>query len=137
MDLNLTEKLTPEEIVELRKRVFSFSEQMYMQGISVGRSLNRADFEYDTETFVKDKISAMSSYVVRDDVWKSMPPHGYNPDPKVDIPEPSAMKISEMERSINAATKGVENVINSASDLEERNNDVEKPEWADKVKPFN
>ena len=38
---------------------------------------------------------------------------------------------------IGAGASILGNVINSASDLEERNNDVEKPEWADKVKPFN
>ena len=41
MNLDLENRLTPEEINELRKRAFSYAEQMFFEGISVGRELNR------------------------------------------------------------------------------------------------
>ena len=70
MNLDLENRLTPEEINELRKRAFSYAEQMFFEGISVGRELNREPLQEKTEKFIKDKLSAMSKFIINDDVWK-------------------------------------------------------------------
>ena len=134
MDLNLKEKLSPEEIVEIRKRVFSFADQMFMEGISIGRSLDREDFQSTTEDFVRDKISAMTEYFVRDDLWKAQPPIGYNPDPNVDLPEPSHTMRSSVENSIDMAEDPGGNI----NDVEHEHDEFkeEKPEWANQKRPF-
>lgn len=103
MDLNLEDRFTEQELNELRKRVFSFADQMFMEGVSVGRELNREEIYDTTEQFVRDKLSAMTAYFVRDDLWKSMPPHGYNPDPNVDIPEPCDDLSDNFQQSIDTA----------------------------------
>lgn len=86
MDLNLEQRFNEQELNEIRKRAFSFAEQLFLEGISVGRELNREEIYDTTEQFVRDKISAMTAYFIRDDLWRAMPPHGYNPNPDVDMP---------------------------------------------------
>ena len=135
MDLKLEERLTPEEITELRKRAFSFADQMFMEGISIGRALARDDFHSTTETFVKDKISAMTAYFVRDDIWEIQPPVGYNPDPNVPLPEPSQQMRHRVVHSIEMAA----DPLSFVNDVDHREDDrfpkpEEKPEWANNLK---
>jgi hypothetical protein len=132
MKLNLTERLNEDEITEIRKRAFSFAEQMFMQGVSVGRELNREDMYNQTETYIKDKISAMTAYFVRDDIWEAMPPRGYNPNPNVGVPNPSTQFKATMDDAINRAAAGPTHSVNMNATTTE-----EKPEWADKPRPFN
>ena len=135
MKLNLRERMTEEEITELRKRVFGFAHQMFVNGVTVGRELNRELIMNDTEQHIKDKISAMSKYFIDDGIWEAMPPVGYNPDPRVKIPDPSSMMNELMGQAIKNASEGIHNAANS---LQNANHPpIEKPEWADKVKPFN
>lgn len=131
MKLNLTEKLNSDEITEIRKRVFSFVEQMFMQGVSVGRELNREGLQSETETFIKDRISAMTAYFVRDDIWEAMPPYGYNPDPQIGVPDASEMMMGRMEKSIQTAQKGIVNISNQG-----QQNDEPLPEWINSTRPF-
>lgn len=121
MDLNIEERFTPEEIIELRKRVFSFADQMLTEGISIGRELSREQLFSDTERFIKDKLSAMTSYFIDDKMWKIMPPMGYNPDPAVDIPQPTR----PMEKGYAKAIKDAENPLDKIN----RRQKVEKPQW--------
>jgi len=131
MDLNLEERLTPEEITELRKRAFSFADQMFMEGISIGRSLARANYYSDTETFVKDKISAMTAYFVRDDIWRIQPPVGYNPDPNVPLPEPTQKMRNHVIASMDMAEDPLGAVNNIDPNEDDRFPKV-KPEWVKK-----
>lgn len=135
MKLNLMERLTEEELVEIRKRVFSFADQMFMEGISVGRELSKDDFHSSTEDFVRDRISAMTSYFVRDDIWESMPPTGYNPDPNVDIPEPSQEMMDNFGKAIETADN-IDDIVNNPVSGSDDDISEEKPEWADKPNPF-
>jgi hypothetical protein len=138
MKLELDKKLTTEEITELRKRVFSFTDQMFMEGLSIGRELNREPFHEKTEQYVKDRISAMTSYFINDALWDSMPPRGYNPDPNVDIPEPSEEMSNKMNGAIQTAGNGgcePDNLENFADDPDAPPR-PEKPDWANKARPF-
>ncbi len=63
-----------------------------------------------------------------------MPPVGYNPDPKVKVPDPSRMMNEMMDQAMKNASAGIHTAANSMQNAV----DVpEKPEWADKAKPFN
>lgn len=119
MDLNLEEKLTPEEIVELRKRVFSFADQMFSEGLSVGRELKKEEIFDSTEQFVRDKLSAMTSYFTNDKMWKIMPPMGYNDNPNVDIPQPSIEMDEKMVGDINMAKNPLSVVSQQMNDVED------------------
>ena len=130
MKLNLQERFNEEELTEIRKRAYSFAEQMFMQGVMVGRDLNREDLYNSTEDFVKAKISAMTAYFVRDDIWEAMPPRGYNPDPAVGVPEPNPDFVSFIDKAVQNAEAGPVKVVNSNAPNED------KPEWADQVRPF-
>lgn len=128
MNLDLENRLTPEEINELRKRAFSYAEQMFFEGISVGRELNREPLQEKTEKFIKDKLSAMSKFIINDDVWKIMPAQGYNPNPNVTIPDVSDMMNENMNQEIDNVQNMYQNVNNAAHE--------EAPEWAKETKPF-
>lgn len=136
MKLNLRERLTEEEINELRKRVFGFAHQMFLNGLTTGRELNREIIMNEAEQFIKDKISAMSKYFVDDDIWEVMPPVGYNPDPKVKIADPSRKMNVLMDEAIKKAGDGIHNATNAAMGMDPSHME-EKPEWADKFRPFN
>ena len=141
MDLNLEERFTAEELNEIRKRVFSFADQMFLEGVSVGRELNREEIYDTTEKFVKDKLSAMTSYFVRDDLWKSMPPHGYNSNPAVNIIDPTDDTVIDgYENSIKTAiNRNPENMMNNVEDdiHPAGTQPEEKPEWAKELENKN
>ncbi len=128
MNLDLENRLTPEEINELRKRAFSYAEQMFFEGISVGRELNREPLQEKTEKFIKDKLSAMSKFIINDAVWKIMPAQGYNPNPNVTIPDVSDMMNETMNQEIDNVQNMYQNVNNTVHE--------EAPEWAKETKPF-
>ena len=130
MKLNLQDRFTEEELTEIRKRAYSFAEQMFMQGVTVGRDLNREDLYNSTEDFIKAKISAMTAYFVRDDIWEAMPPRGYNPDPAVGVPEPNPNFMSHIGNVVKNAAEGPINVVNNNAPNED------KPDWADEKRPF-
>jgi len=132
MDLNLEKRFNAEELNEIRKRVFSFADRMFLEGISVGRELNKEEIYDTTEQFVRDKLSAMTSYFVRDDLWISMPPHGYNPDPHVDIPEP--IDFVDYGATIERAKKGGGLSQNPEDDEQPEGFQIpEKPDWVLKL----
>ena len=131
MNLNLEQRFTPEELNEIRKRVFSFADQMLLQGISIGRELNREEIQPNTEQFMRDKLSAMTSYFVRDDLWLSMPPMGYNPNPAVDIPKPSADLLAMYGKAIKMAENPNAVLDSAENDMHPKDREFpEKPEWA-------
>lgn len=117
MDLNLEQRFNEQELNEIRKRVFSFADRMFLEGISVGRELNNEAIYDTTEQFVRDKLSAMTSYFIRDDLWVSMPPHGYNPNPNVNIPDP--VDLVNYENTMNKADKMNEFVHNPKKSIDE------------------
>lgn len=137
MKLNLKERLNEEEINELRKRMFGFAHQMFVNGLGVGRDLNREIVMSETEQFIKDKISAMSKYFVEDEIWEAMPPVGYNPDPKVKIADPSRKMNELIKDAIDKASNGVHRATNEDIGFDGVPDPGEKPEWADKFRPFN
>ena len=101
---------------------------MFFEGISVGRELNREPLQEKTEKFIKDKLSAMSKFIINDAVWKVMPAQGYNPNPNVTIPDVSDMMNDTMNQEIDNAQNIYQNVNNTAHE--------EAPEWAKETKPF-
>lgn len=129
MDLNLEDRFTKEELNEIRKRVFSFADQMFMEGISVGRELSREEIYDTTEQFVKDKLSAMTVYFVQDKMWSSMPPQGYNPDPNVDIASP--VDDIDYGAAVDRAAQGPEHMMmNPENDRHPGDFEPqEPPEW--------
>ncbi len=140
MDLNITEKLNNDEINELRKRVYSFAEQMFFSGLSTGRELNREPLQEKTEIYIKDRLSYMTSYLIRDDVWKVMPAQGYNDDPNICVPEFEPLssefkgdvdKMKDMATDIYAA-------VNNTSDQNKPDWAINatKPDWINEKKPF-
>lgn len=137
MKLDLESKLTPEEIMELRKRAFSFAEQMFFEGISTGRELNREPLQEKAEKFIKDKLSAMTSFLIRDDVWEVMPAQGYNPNPNVELPDVSSEMANNMDKSFDTA-QNMQGVVNNPSktDAPDWALNQETPEWAKDKKPF-
>lgn len=140
MKLELESKLNELEINELRKRVFSFAEQMFMEGLSTGRELNRELLQASAETFMKDRISYMTSYFVRDEIWEAMPPHGYNPNPNVPvrefIKEQSAFP-GDVDTMLATAKAGDGMLAESVNiNKPEWADKQEIPEWANKARPF-
>jgi hypothetical protein len=131
MDLKLEERFNTEELNEIRKRVFSFADQMFLEGVSVGRELNRDLIYGETEQFVRDKLSAMTAYFVTDSLWTAMPPHGYNPDPSVDIPKPSDAVASTFGKSIKRSITGECNAQQKPEDVGLVSE--EKPDWVKEV----
>lgn len=139
MDLNIEQKLNEDEINELKKRVYSFAEQMFFSGLSTGRELNREPLQEKTETYIKDRLSYMTSYFIRDDVWKVMPAQGYNPDPNIKVPEFNP--ISEFKGDVDkmkGMASDIYGVVNSSSDQNKPDwaKNEEKPEWVGEKKPF-
>lgn len=103
MDLNLREKLTDDEILEIKKRVFSFVDQMFLEGISVGRELDKEEIFDSTEQYIRDQLSTMTEYFIRDDIWTAMPPQGYNADPNIPISQPDTLTEENFENEIAVA----------------------------------
>ena len=131
MDLNLDTRLTAEEQNELKRRVFSLMEQMFLEGISTGRELNREEFYAETEKYVQDKISFMTNYFVQDKIWSDNPPASYR-EKKV-IKEYDSSK-STFEGRIDKVeqSKNVDVNVEPGSEQMEGN----KPDWAkEEVKP--
>lgn len=140
MKINLVDKLTPEEINELQKRAYSFAEQMFFSGLSTGRELNREPLQEKTEKYIRDRLSYMTSYFIRDDVWEIMPPQGYNPNPNIEVPE---FNISESEfkgdvEKMMGMAKDTVGVIAETADNNrpDWSKDELKPSWADDKRPF-
>jgi len=69
MKLLLTDKLTNEELIELKKRVSIMMEEMFMEGITTGRELYTDDLHPDTERLIKNRIDSISKYVLDDIIW--------------------------------------------------------------------
>ncbi len=140
MNLNLDTRLTAEEQNELKRRVFSLMEQMFLEGISTGRELNREEFFVETEKYVQDKISFLTNYFVQDKIWVDNPPANYKE--KKNIPAYDA-KNSEFEGRIEKVEDGkkinVDTEVGSAV-MEDNKPDwakeESKPDWAEEKKPF-
>lgn len=78
MDLKLEEKFTKDEISELKKRVFTFTREMFMEGLSLGREIGKNEFHDKAEGFAYKKINDLSHNLINDEIWKHHPPYGYD-----------------------------------------------------------
>lgn len=144
MKLNLQERFTPEEITELRKRVFSFTEQLFLEGITVGRELVRENLYSDTEKAITRRISNMTKYLIEDDIWEKMPPHGYNPDPNAGLEEfdyaPEGGHVCGPDCNHDGTANHVDHTTGMQPPQEGQNmvnrTDEEPPAWASEIKPF-
>ena len=125
MDLNLDDRLTDEEQNELKRRVFSVMDQMFLEGISAGRELNREELHYGTEQYIQDKISFLSNYFLQDKIWTDNPPSNYKE--KKNIPKYDAVN-SKFEGRIEKVEAGKQ--INVDTEIESDGFDDGKPEWA-------
>ncbi len=137
MKLDLLNKLTLDEQEEVKKRVFSFAEQMFLNGVSVGQELNRDHLQEGTEKYIRERISFMTSYFLRDDVWEAMPPHGYvaNASFQEYNPETSEFK-ADVNDMINTATSDQKTLdIGMNKNRPEWANET-TPEWTKETKPF-
>ena len=119
IELNLLEKLNEDEQTELQRRLLAIMEQMFLEGISTGRELNREELHVETEKFIQQKIAFLTNYFLIEKIWSSNPPAGY--DPKRIIP-----KIEKPE---------VDSPLESGPNYEVPD-DAEEPEWAKKDRPF-
>jgi len=88
MQLNLENKLKKEEQNEIKRRAYSMMEQLFLEGISVGRELSREDLEYETEKYIKDKIIFLSNYFMNDQVWIEQPPANYRETKEIPTHQP-------------------------------------------------
>ncbi len=131
MKLNLDTRLTEEEQTEIKLRVASLMEQMFLEGISTGRELNREEFFVETEKYTQDKISFLTNYFVQDKIWEENPPPKYKE--QKEIPAYDAAN-SEFEGRIEKVEQGKKiNVDTEAGSSVMEDN---KPQWAkDEVKP--
>ena len=141
MDLNLDDRLSADEQNELKRRVFSLMEQMFLEGVSTGRELNREQLFVETEQYVQDKISFLTNYFVQDKIWRDNPPSSYK-EKKV-IPSYDTVNSSfegridkvDKGRSINVDTEVGTSVMEDNKPQWAK--DEEKPEWVDsEKKPF-
>jgi hypothetical protein len=136
VDLNLDNRLTEEEQNELKRRVFSVMDQMFLEGISAGRELNREELHYGTEQYIQDKILFLSNYFLQDKIWTDNPPSNYKE--KKNVPNYDA------ENSVfEGRIEKVEDGKNIDVDTEATNTgkpdwaiEEEKPSWADNKRPF-
>ena len=140
MDLNLDNRLTEEEQNELKRRVFSVMEQMFLEGISTGRELNREELHYGTEQYIQDKISFLSNYFLQDKIWSDNPPSNYKD--KKNIPKYDA-ENSVFEGRIEKVEAGKKIDVNSevgSATMEDNKPDwakaEKKPSWVNDKKPF-
>lgn len=140
MDLNLDNRLTEEEQNELKRRVFSVMDQMFLEGISAGRELNREELHYGTEQYIQDKISFLSNYFLQDKIWTDNPPANYKDKkniPKYDA-ENSAFegRIEKVEAGKNIDVDkevGMDGFEDGKPDWAKAE---KKPSWANDKKPF-
>jgi len=136
MDLNLDDRLTTEEQNELKRRVFAVMDQMFMEGISAGRELNREELHYDTEKYIQDKILFLSNYFVNDKVWSEQPPANYRE--KKHIPSYDETN-SEYEGKIDNVENGKKinvDIETTPSNKPDWAKDEKKPVWDNPEKPF-
>lgn len=145
MELNLDTRLNEEEQEELKRRVYSIMEQMYMEGITAGRELSRENLHPDTERYIQDKISFMTNYFVMEQIWQGQPPSGYNPKREI----PKFEKDSDVKNDYQTMVKKMESgdtskEINPNTEMDGKKADQkpdwakeeEKPEWASARRPF-
>ena len=129
MDLNLTDRLNEKEQNELKRRAFSAMEQMFLEGLSVGRELNREELHYETEKYIQDKILFLSNYFMNDKVWSEQPPANYREMKIIPELDKSASSLEVCDGQEISDFENPESTIDSHSD-------EEKPEWAKKARPF-
>lgn len=141
MDLNLDTRLTDEEQNELKRRVFSLMEQMFLEGISTGRELNREQFFVETEKYVQDKISFLTNYFVQDKIWADNPPANYREKKNIPVYD---TENSTFEGRIEKVEQGKKINVDTevGSKVMEDNKpdwakEESKPDWANEKKPFN
>lgn len=125
MNLNLDERLTEKEQNELKRRVFSVMDQMFLEGISAGRELNREELHFGTEQYIQDKIAFLSNYFLEDKIWKNNPPSNYKD--RKNIPEYDA-ENSVFEGRIEKVAAGRE--INVDTEVDMDGFEDRKPDWA-------
>jgi len=77
MDLKLEEKFTKDEISELKKRVFTFTREMFMEGLSIGREIGKEEFHEKTELLAYKSINEFSQHILNDEIWKNHTPYGF------------------------------------------------------------
>jgi len=131
-------------------------EQMYLEGISTGRELNREDLHVETEKYIKQKMTFLTNYFLVEDIWQKNPPAGYDPKmviPKVEKPEcdpgpekdvtddygqmnsklQKAMSSGEMPQAPDANQEGISMTNEDKPDWAK---EQEVPEWASEKTPF-
>lgn len=136
MDLNLDSKLTEAEQNELKRRVFSVMDAMFLEGISAGRELNREELHFGTEKYIQDKISFLTNYFVQDKIWETNPPANYKE--KKNIPTYDAAN-SEFEGRIEKVEAGKKINVDTETNPDNKPDwakDEVKPDWGDDKKPF-
>jgi len=96
MKLLLTDKLTNEELIELKKRVSIMMGEMFMEGITTGRELYTDDLHPDTERLIKNRIDDISKYILDDVIW-TRKPNEDNPDlDEIEKSGPDQQNIKEV-----------------------------------------
>lgn len=127
IELNLPEKLNAEEQEELQRRLLALMEQMYLEGISTGREMNREDLHVETEKYINQKMAFLTNYFLIENVWSANPPAGY--DPKREIP---SLELPENDSPANADMMMPGEEV--ADPNREMGEDREpKPEWAEEA----
>jgi len=148
VSLNIKDKLNDDEQQELQRRLLAIMEQMYMEGISAGRELNREDLHTETEKYIKQKIAFLTNYFMMEEIWHSNPPAGYDAKrviPTVEAPTSDEDDYGRINKKLESSMENGEmpSTPNPDEEMIEKSDqkpdwakNEAKPDWIDKKKPF-
>lgn len=143
ISLNLKDKLNSDEQKELQRRLLALMEQMYLDGISAGRELNREVLYSETEKYINKKLAFLTNYFLDENIWEKNAPVGY--DPKKEIPTLEPVCCSTNKTDFDNIQQQIdddsfESNPNSKlyvdSNIPDWAKEQEVPEWVSEKKPF-
>jgi len=70
MKIELETKISNDDLEEIKRRAFIAMEQMFLEGISVGRDLGTTDLHYEAEKLIYKQINELTNYFVGDRIWE-------------------------------------------------------------------